>query len=181
MTHVREALERHLNHHEPYPAIVVNSAYDILLANQGFLRMVTSLAGPDIFHRYPNVYRLLFATDGLRPYIRCWPVMRSLLLGRLRSEALIGRDGAAWQLLYELEGSLDADDGLIPPPLTDLPVFTLDLEKDGQSFRLFSTITTFGAPLDITTQEIRLESMFPADEATRQAMVALAEPTRAQG
>jgi hypothetical protein len=32
----------------------------------------------------------------------------------------------------------------------------------------FTTITTLGTPLDLTTQELRIESLFPADEDTKQ-------------
>jgi hypothetical protein len=41
------------------------------------------------------------------------------------------------------------------------------------SFRVsfFSTLTTFGAPLDVTTQELRIESFFPADGETQRIFV----------
>jgi hypothetical protein len=32
---------------------------------------------------------------------------------------------------------------------------------------LFSTVSTFGTPLDITLEEMSIESFFPADQATR--------------
>jgi hypothetical protein len=35
---------------------------------------------------------------------------------------------------------------------------------------VFSTITTFGTPQDVTLQELRIECFFPADEATRRVM-----------
>ena len=50
-----------------------------------------------------------------------------------------------------------------------LPVMSLELVRDGRSQRYFSTITSFGTPLDATVQELRLESLFPSDNATRQA------------
>jgi len=43
---------------------------------------------------------------------------------------------------------------------------TVNLEKDGTRLDRFSTLTTLGTPLDVTAQELRIESYFPADEAT---------------
>jgi hypothetical protein len=51
-------------------------------------------------------------------------------------------------------------------PWDGLPVMTLELHKDGRTWRFFSTITTFGTPLDVTVQELRLECLFPADNTT---------------
>ena len=46
-------------------------------------------------------------------------------------------------------------------------MLTVNIEKDGVALRFFSTIATLGTPLDVTLQEIRIESMFPGDDATR--------------
>jgi len=51
---------------------------------------------------------------------------------------------------------------------TDLPILSLTLEKQSVKASFFSTVTTLGTPLDLTTQEIRIESLFPADEKTKQ-------------
>jgi hypothetical protein len=37
---------------------------------------------------------------------------------------------------------------------------------DGRQLSFFSTITTFGTPLDITVSEIAIEAFFPADDET---------------
>lgn len=169
MAPVRYALVRHLQQHEPYPAVVVNPAYDILMANEGFKKTVSWFAGPDILEKYPNMARLTFAEDGLRPYLTCWPFMRDQLLARLREEALLAQNDAIWQLIRELE-ALEPDAAPTPPDMSaGLPMMNLELVRDGRAYRYFSTITSFGTPLDATVQELRLESLFPADEATRQA------------
>lgn len=43
---------------------------------------------------------------------------------------------------------------------------TVALNKDGVRLELFSTLTTLGTPMDVTAQELRIESYFPANEAT---------------
>ncbi len=172
MAPVRQALLRHLEQHEPYPAVVVNPAYDILIANEGFKRTVSWFAGPEALDRYPNVARLTFAPDGLRPYLTCWPFMRDQLLARLREEALMTQHEAIWGLVAELE-ALEPEAESLPPDMSaGLPVMSLELCLDDRTFRYFSTITSFGTPLDATVEELRLESLFPSDEATRSAYFA---------
>jgi hypothetical protein len=57
---------------------------------------------------------------------------------------------------------MDAD---VPDELLE-PVIPLELKIEGVDVRLFNAIATFGAPQDITLQEMRIEMSFPADEAT---------------
>jgi transcriptional regulator with XRE-family HTH domain len=169
MAPVKYALLRHLEQHEPYPAVVVNPAYDILLANEGFKKTVSWFLGAEALDKYPNMARLTFAKDGLRPYLTCWPFMRDQLLARLREEALMAQNEAIWHLITDLE-ALEPDAESIPPDMSaGLPVISLELRRDGHIYRFFSTITSFGTPLDATVQELRLESLFPSDEATRLA------------
>ena len=46
------------------------------------------------------------------------------------------------------------------------PLLTTIFRKGDVELRFFSTITTFGAAHDVTLEELRIESSFPADEAT---------------
>ena len=170
MAPVKHALLHHLQQHEPYPAVVINPAYDILMANEGFKKTVSWFAGPEALQKYPNMARLTFAADGLRPYLICWPFMRDQMLARLREEALMSQDEAVWQLIEELQALEPGAESLPPDMSAGLPVMSLELVRDGRTFRYFSTITSFGTPLDATVQELRLESLFPSDEATRLAL-----------
>lgn len=49
------------------------------------------------------------------------------------------------------------------------PVLPVEFHKEGRTFRFFSAITTLGTPQDVTLQELRIESFFPTDGATRHA------------
>lgn len=49
-----------------------------------------------------------------------------------------------------------------------IPVLPLEIEKDGVRVSLFTVISTFGTAQDVTAEELRIESLFPADEATEQ-------------
>ena len=91
---VRQALQRMLEKHEPYPAFVVNAAYNILMTNPGYERMIKSLVGEHALKKYDNVYRLTFAEDGLRPYIKDWPRIEQFMLNRLWDEAASTQNSA---------------------------------------------------------------------------------------
>jgi hypothetical protein len=49
------------------------------------------------------------------------------------------------------------------------PFLPIEFARDGLRLRYFTTLTTLGTPHDITLQELRIESFFPADEATEEA------------
>jgi hypothetical protein len=66
-----------------------------------------------------------------------------------------------WRIL-DLDGA--------PPPF-----LTIDYRWKNSTLRLFSTLTTLGTPLDVGLQELRIETLFPADEATRAIVNRLAE------
>ena len=47
-----------------------------------------------------------------------------------------------------------------------LPIIPIGFVKDGQVLNYFSLVATVGTPQTVAAQELRLECMFPADEAT---------------
>lgn len=183
MAAVRDALRLMLEHHEPNPATVVDRDWNLLMRNAAAQRLL-GLAGdaeaiwrrvcPDGVH---NVLRLTFHPEGLRPYIVNFDAAAPVLLNRTRREAAACGSASLLKLLDEvlaypgIPESWRAPDWQAPPP----PVLPLELAKDGLRLRLFSTITTFGTPQDITTDELRVESFFPADAATAERLRRMAQ------
>src|SRR5204863_105823 len=79
-----------------------------------------------------------------------------LLLSRLLDELLSYPDvPRQWR-------SLDLD-------ASTAPFLPIEFARDGLRLRYFTTLTSLGTPHDITLQELRIESFFPADEATEEA------------
>jgi transcriptional regulator with XRE-family HTH domain len=167
-----EAIAAILAQQEPFPAVVMNRDWDILHANQaaagffGFLRAAAAAPGP------PNVLRMMFHPDGLRPYVTNWPEVARALVQRVSREAVGGvTDDRAERILAEVlaypgvPATLSAADPATPVQ----PVVPVSFAKDGQRFDFFSTVTTLGTAQDITLQELRIECFFPADEQTRAA------------
>ena len=44
------------------------------------------------------------------------------------------------------------------------------LSTDGGELSFFTTLTTFGTPLDVTLDELAVELFFPADDTTEAAL-----------
>jgi transcriptional regulator with XRE-family HTH domain len=169
---VRAALERMLAQHEPYPALVTRRNYDLIMTNTGARRLIMWLTdGDDLLARFGNSYRLLFAADGLRPYVVNFDLLQGILLKRLHAESINYQSAALFQV-YEACAADVADRNLGEPPGVDsqLPVIPLGLRKGNVDVWFFSTVTTFGTAIDVTTQELRIENLFPANEHTQRVM-----------
>jgi transcriptional regulator with XRE-family HTH domain len=165
---VRDALRRMLKMHEPYPAFVVNTGYKILMTNSGYDQMVRFYAGKKALEKHDNAIRILFSNEGLRPYVKGWPAIEHFLLARLWEEVVSTQNSALMALYQEIQ-QLKTCEGPIAFELdSNLPVMSLVLEKNGKKACFFTTIATLGTPLDLTTQELRIELLFPSDESTKQ-------------
>lgn len=169
MVQVLAAVHRILASHEPFPAIAIDRAWNIRLANRSF-DLLAALIGEAVWARVGgaerNLMRLLFHPHGIRPLISNWAAIAPLLWHRARREAdaLGGEEVKA--LVAELAPHQDAAT-LGPAEESALvPVLPLVLEKDGLRLSLFTVIATFGTAQDVTADELRIESFFPADEST---------------
>jgi len=176
LAHVRRAVECMLQQQEPFPAIVVDGLWNVLMRNAACVRMF------GLFHDGPgampvNVMHALFQPDGIRRYLLNWEELAGALIQTVHREALTGTVAGAARLRDEL---LSYPDVPTPwhsaDPLASIPpLLTLRLRKGDLRLELFSTITTFANPRDITLQQIRIECFYPADAATADAARRLAE------
>ena len=168
---VRRALDFMLAQQEPFPALVVNGSWDLLLSNQAGMHLIGFLCGPDrpVSNAPPNVMHMMFDPHFLRPYIVDWENVARVVLHRAYREALVSpHDENAFALVDALSAYEGVPTDWRNPihPEADAPVLTVTFEKDGQRSSWFSTIATIGTAQDVTLQEIRIESFFPADHAT---------------
>jgi transcriptional regulator with XRE-family HTH domain len=172
MTQVRRALDFILRQQEPYPAIVLDRHWNVLQANPATSRLVTSFVDPAADLGPPNAMRLMFHPRGFRPHIVNWEAMAAALIQWLHRDVATGfADDETRALLEELLSypgvprqwrALDLD-------VSTAPFLAVEFRKDDLELRYFSTLTSLGTPHDITLQELRIESFFPADEATEAA------------
>jgi len=169
MSQVRAALDRVLRHHEPFPAVVMDRHWDILMANAAATVMFAWLLGGEPSERPANVLRLMFDPAGLRPFVANWEQVGEALVQRAHREAIGGvPDARTAALLQELLALPGVPERWRAPDLTaaPLPVIPVEFRKGRLAVSYFSMVTTVGTPQDVTAQEIRLESFFPADGAT---------------
>jgi len=165
---VRTALRRMIEKHEPYPAFVVNTGYKILMKNSGYDKMVRFYAGENALKKYDNAIRILFSEDGLRNYVKGWPAVEQFLLARLWEEVVSTQNVELIALYKEISQSRSSDAPIDFQIDNNLPIMSLTLEKKSMKASFFTTITTLGTPLDLTTQELRIELLFPSDEEAKQ-------------
>lgn len=166
---VRTVLERMLVQHEPYPALVTTRHYDLIMVNNGTRRLMGWLTGSEeVMSCFSNSYQLLFAPHGLRPYLVNFDLLKGMMLKRLYEESITYQSEALFRL-YEACLGETIETPTMQQPTVDshLPMMTLGLRKGDLEARFFSTITTFGTAIDVTTQELRIESFFPADDLTQ--------------
>jgi transcriptional regulator with XRE-family HTH domain len=180
MKAAREALELILNHHEPYPAVVMDAHWNIVMRNEAASRIVNYCVEADALRQlFPtgviNFVDLMFAPNGLRPHIVNWTHSRAALLRRLRREAAGNADSPS----EVLRRKFDSDP---LPPGSEIgrhddssdPMLSLELRIGDTRLRLFNTFATFGTPQDVALQELRIDMSFPADEVTRRFLDAAA-------
>ena len=181
LTAVNAALNAILGQAEPFPAVVMNRQWDILRTNDAATRFFGFLLGKRKPQGPPNVLRLMFDPHAVRPFVKNWSAVAESLVLRVRREAVGGvHDEVAQKLLAEV---LDYPD--VPQSLRDapgdsplLPIVPVVFEKGGHRFDFFSAVTTLGTPQDVTVQEVRIETFFPADDATKRAARRLATKLR---
>jgi transcriptional regulator with XRE-family HTH domain len=173
MSAIRGAVRQILTAQEPYPAVVVDRHWNMVDANATIPLFLVGVA-PPLLTPPANVLRVSLHPEGMAPRIVNLGEWRAHLLGRLRRQVTLTADPDLSTLYEELRG-YPCDQ---PEPEVELPgpgdvVVPLRIRYDGGELAFFSTVATFGTPLDITVAELAIESFFPADEATAAALPSL--------
>jgi transcriptional regulator with XRE-family HTH domain len=176
MASARRAVDLVLKGHEPFPALAVDRHWN-LVAHNALVPMLMAGAAPELVKAPINVLRLSLHPDGLASRIANLAQWRAHLLERLQQQIAATGDTVLQALHDELEA--------YPAPQVshDTPAADTDLSGVVVPFQLatpngvlsfISTTTIFGTPVDVTLQELAVESFFPADAQTAAALAALA-------
>ena len=167
MSPVRRALDAILEGHEPYPAVIVDRQWEIVASNTQAGILLTGVP-EELLAPPANALRITLHPDGLASRIGNFAEWSGHLMTRLHRQALLSQDPALAELERELltYPGVDAGSGLADPSEMLFVPLRLRL-PDGPELSLFSTLATFGTALDITLEELSIESFFPVDEATR--------------
>lgn len=166
MSAVRGAVRKILTGHEPYPAVVVDRGWNLIDANAG-VALLTEGVAQELLAPPANVLRVSLHPDGMAPRISNLGEWRAHLLGRLRRQVALTADPELARLLNELRAYPCEQ----PQPEVEIPdpgdiMVPLRIRHGAQELVFFSTVATFGTPLDLTVAELAIESFFPADPHT---------------
>ncbi|MER7278297.1 helix-turn-helix transcriptional regulator [Dactylosporangium sp. NPDC000244] len=162
---VRASLRQVLTGHEPYPAVLVDRGWNLLEANNALLRL-TEGAAAHLLRGPVNVLRLSLHPEGLAPRIANLDQWRGHVFARLRRQIAATGDAALRELLEELRRYPGGEAPAAPHDV----VVPLCIRLGGVELRLFGITAVIGAPHDVTVAELAIESFFPADPATAEAL-----------
>jgi hypothetical protein len=164
-----------LQGHEPYPALALDRHWNLVLSNRAAQRLLRGIA-PALLQPPINMMRLSLHPDGLGGALVNLDEIRAHMLHRLRRQVAISADPVLTDLLRELSA-------LPAAPRADQPLHDphagvlvrLRLRTPHGELSLFSTLTVFGSPVDVTLSELALEAFFPSDPESAALLRRMAE------
>jgi transcriptional regulator with XRE-family HTH domain len=168
MQGITRALKRMLHQHEPFPAVVMDRYWNVLMTNEAAPRFFGRFIDMAARNSPRNMLHLMFDPQGMRPFIANWDDVAKSLFQRVYRES-VGRviDEKTKDLLAALLAYPDVKtEWKNPIALSAAPVIPFNFVKDDQVLSYFSIVSTVGTPRTVAAQELRIECMFPADEIT---------------
>jgi transcriptional regulator with XRE-family HTH domain len=175
MQSITGALERMLRQHEPFPAVVMDRYWNVLMANESAPRFFSCFIDMAARKSPRNLLHLMFDPEGMRPFIANWKDVATSLFQRVYRES-VGRvvDEKTKELMAALlaypEVKTEWKTSKAP---SAMPVIPISFAKDANMLNYFSMVATVGTPQTIAAQELRIECMFPADETTEILHIAM--------
>jgi transcriptional regulator with XRE-family HTH domain len=164
MEPVRRAIGRVIERHDPYPAFVIDRHWNIVTANRSGALVLAAFG----IGEGGSMLEAMLEPGRAAALIENWPEVVAHMIARLRTEsAHFGGD----EVLDAAADALSRDPALARTHPAEMPVVIPARYKlGGQVFSVFTTIAQFGTAEDITLADLRIELLFPADEATRVAL-----------
>lgn len=170
----RDALQRLLNAHEPWPAMAVDRHWTLVASNR-MVPLLMASAAPHLLQPPINMLRMSLHPQGLAPMVANIVAWREQVFARLQRQIAATGDPLLGQLLAELR-ALPLPAGACDEASTVLPLdvaVPLTMHTPLGTLNFITTITVFGAPHDVTVSELAVETLLPADEATAAALRSL--------
>ena len=169
MASVRGALAELIRAHDPYPAVVVDRGWDVVMTNTGAQALLEGVA-QHLLEPPLNAYRITLHPEGMAPRIDNLAEWAHHLLGTLDRQVAVTRDPRLRDLLAEVTSYPNvAALGDVVAHASGTPTVVVPLRLrvgDARRQSWFSTNTSIGTPVDITLDELHVELFHPADEAT---------------
>lgn len=170
---ILRSLQALLDSHDPFPGVVIDRGWNVRLTNRAARRLVSGI--PENVRGVPtNIFRTALHPAGLAPRTRNFPQWSAYLLSRLDRAVARAQDPALTALADEI-----ATWPAIPPRHTwshryrndaDNPVLSWRVDIDGAELSMFTILSSFGTPMDVTLSELSIELFFPTNEITESTL-----------
>ncbi len=171
---LRQALDRLLDRHTPYPGILLDRGWNIVGANAVAAKLFDLIGGDPTD---TNILTRLANSDRTSEVIENWPSLAAEFAQRLKAEALRSADHEMLARLDAFREKVAADLGGLPASPADSPLLCAHFRlPNGARMSLFSVVGQFSAAHDVTAADLRFELFFPADEASRTTLESMAAP-----
>ena len=174
LAQVRQSLETLVEAHQPYPAYVVDRSWNLLIANTS-AALLTGILLPSEqgLTLGGNVMRLFLHPDGARNAVTNWPQAASVLIERLAAECTTNPTDTHAKDLYDevssYPGVADLPKELAYPSASSL-LTEIHIKNADVDLRMYTTISSLAAASDVTLDELRLETLLPADAETAEKL-----------
>ena len=168
MARARSSLERMLDAHDPYPGVVIDRAWNVVLANDAAQGLLSGVPA-HVLEPSLNVFRLCLHPDGLASRTLNLDEWAGYLLDQVHRSAQLTGDTRLQAIEEEVRAYPGMDAlGLRSeaPPAGSQLLVPFRMASPAGELSLFTTLTTFGTPRDITLEELSVELFYPADDAT---------------
>lgn len=184
MAIARQAIDMVLKGHEPYPALAVDRYWNLVAANNAVGLMLTGVDAALLTDPI-NVLRVSLHPNGLAPRIANFIEWRTHVLARLRQQIDVSADAKLEALHCELAeyplperdaSGASRHDASEPRHEYASMVVPLQFVTPQGVLSFFGTTTMFGTPVEVTLSELAIESFFPADAATAEALQQVSRP-----
>lgn len=168
---VAASIDHVLQGHEPFPAVSVDRIWNLRKANASAQRFF-AIAGAT---GHPNLLHEILAPGEMRKNIGNWPDVARALFRLLDLEAARRPHDKEAKTLLDALRLLPGVAAAVADRPGDhpAPVLSIEFRIDGVALRLFSLIATVGMSMDATLDDLRIETLLPADEPTRRWFRAL--------
>lgn len=171
---VRDALDVILSGHEPYPAVAVDRVWNMVAANSAMLALTEAVEiAPELLEPPVNVIRIGLHPRGLGPLFVNLGDWHAHWLKRLESQLATTGDAQLSSLIEEIAGypvPAPEHDAVSEPATGEMLGPVRVRTPDGGELSFFGMFASFDTPFEVTTSELAIELLFPADRTTAETL-----------
>lgn len=169
---VRDALDLILSGHEPYPAVAVDRAWNMVAANRAMLALAEMVEiDPELLEPPINVIRIGLHPRGLGPLFVNLGDWHAHWIKRLEQQLTATGDEQLAALIDEIAGYPAPEREARPEPPAEEMLGPVRVRTGGgRELAFFGMFASFDTPFEVTTSELAVELLFPADRATAETL-----------